>query len=139
MIERITKWFYELRRDSVRYREIVAAPITTSDATATPWSAIEIVPNTAVAGSITVRYMFQGRQDDGSQLYSATLESSWSWTAGGAIARRGTVAGSGTASANTFATPRPSVSFDAANVRPTITGKASTTIVWSCEYRYLLH
>jgi hypothetical protein len=139
MIERITKWFYELRRGSVRYREIVAAPITTSDATATPWSAIEIVPNTAGAGSITVRYMIQGRQDDGSQLYSATLESSWSWSAGGAITRRAAAAGNGTTSANTYASPRPSIVFDVANIRPTITGKAATTIVWSCEYRYLLH
>lgn len=135
MLERLTKWFFELRRGGTRYKEIVAEPITTTDNTATPWSAIEIVPDTTTAGSITVRYIFNAMQSDGSNLYSITSECSWSWTAAGTVTRRGPAAGTGSSNANSFATPRPTHSFDVNNVRPTITGKAGTTIFWSCQYR----
>jgi hypothetical protein len=136
MLERLTKWFSKLSRAPVDYIEVVAEQITTTDATPTTWTAIEIPIDTTSAGSILVRYMFTGRQSDGSQLYSAILESSWSWGAAGTVTRRAAAAGSGTPSANTYGTPRPSVAFDTNNVRPTITGKAATTIVWSCTYRY---
>jgi hypothetical protein len=135
MLERFTKWVMRLRRDGVSYEEFVSAPITTTDATPTPWTAIEIVPDTTSAGAITVRYVIQAVQSDGSNLYSITSEASWSWPAGGPVGRRATASGAGTSSANTFAVQRPTHSFDLANVRPTITGKAGVTIIWSCNYR----
>lgn len=137
MFDRLSKWFFKLRRGSCEYAEIVAEPITTTDATATTWSAIEIVPDTSAAGSVTVRYIFSAMQSDGTNLYSITSECSWSWPAGGPITRRGAAGGTGSSNANTFAAPRPSHTFDLNNIRPTITGKAATTILWKCQYRML--
>ena len=137
MISRITRWFFKLVRGTSEYTEIIAEPITTTDPAATAWTAIEIVPNTAIAGSATVRYMFSAMQSDGSLLYSITSECSWCWSAGGTITRQSAAAGIGTANANTFAATRPSHVFDLNNIRPTITGKAATTIVWKCQYRVL--
>jgi hypothetical protein len=135
MLERLTKWFFELRRGNTKYKEIVAEPITTTDATPTTWTAVEIAPDTTTAGSMTVRYIFNAMQSDGSNLYSITSECSWSWAAGGAITRRSASGGAGTSNANTFAPTRPLHSFDLNNIRPTVTGKLATTIVWSCQYR----
>jgi len=137
MINRITRWFFKLIRGTSEYAEILAEPINTTDATPTAWNAIEILPNTAIAGSAMVRYMISATQSDGTNLYSITSECSWSWIAGGPIVRQSAAAGTGTSNANTFANPRPGHVFDAANVRPTITGKAATTIVWKCQYRVL--
>jgi hypothetical protein len=137
MIKRIIRWFFKLVRGNSEYTEILAEPITTTDATATAWTAIEILPDTSIAGSATVRYVFSATQSDGANLYSITSECSWSWPAGGPIVRRAGAAGTGTSNANSFAAPRPTHTFDAANVRPTITGKAATTIMWKCHYRVL--
>ena len=137
MIKRITRWFFKLVRGNSEYTEILAEPITTTDATATAWTAIEILPDTSIAGSATARYMFSAMQSDGTNLYSITSECSWSWPAGGPIARRSAAGGTGSSNANSFAVIRPTHVFDATNIRPTITGKAATTILWKCQYRVL--
>lgn len=72
--------------------------------------------------------MINGQQSDGANLYSITSECSYAWTAGGTITRRAAAGGVGTSNANTFASPRPTHVFDLNNVRPTVTGKAGTTI-----------
>ena len=137
MINRIVQWFFKLKLGGSEYTEIIAAPVTTTSATPFTWSAIEIVPDTSVAGAATVRYILSAMQSDGTNLYSITSECSWSWPAGGPITRRGSAGGTGTSNANSFANPRPTHVFDNSNIRPTITGKTATTIVWSCQYRVL--
>lgn len=137
MINRVTRWLFKLIRGTSEYTEILAEPITTTDATPFTWTAIEIVPDTSAAGSATVRYMFSAMQSDGTNLYSITSECSWSWPAGGPIVRRSAASGTGSSNANSFAVTRPTHTFDAANIRPTITGKATTTVLWKCQYRIL--
>ena len=136
-IRRIFSWLFRLARGTAIYSETVHEQITTTDATPTSWTTAEIPIDTTTAGSITVRYVINGQQSDGSNLYSITSERSYSWAVGGPVTRRSAAGGSGTTNANTFASPRPTHTFDLNNIRPTVTGKAGTTIKWSCVSRAL--
>jgi len=135
--KRLLTRLFQLGNGNAVYLETVHESITTTDATPTAWTTAEIPIDTTAAGSITVRYAINGQQSDGSNLYSITSECSYSWTAGGTITRRAAAGGVGTSNANTFANPRPTHVFDLNNVRPTVTGKAATTIKWSCVSRVL--
>lgn len=128
-----------IRRARTKSIERVVETITTTNATPTTWAAAEYVPDTTAAGCCTVRYTIQGLQSDGSKLYSIVSEVSYAWAAGGPIIRQASAGGTGTASANTFQGPRPSHTFDINNVRPVVTGRGGTTIIWSGVYKVVTY
>lgn len=138
MVEWIKRSVLRLRLANTTVSYGVIEPKTTTDATPVVWAESELVVDTSTAGSATVRYTINGRETSGAALYAITVEGSYVWPAGGPVSRASTAQGQGVSSSNSYAFPRPSHTFDAANVRLTITGKASTTIKWSGKYKLLL-